>query len=105
MNNSALTQPLAPAPRESPSAPSLSLSVPDPVVTAPCGHVGERRLERTRLWPNEVVMRDLARRNAMKTKARKAQQPSYDPYASIGVDDSGGWVGPLPGDGDDRPAP
>jgi ubiquinone/menaquinone biosynthesis C-methylase UbiE len=32
----------------------------------------------------------------MKTKARKAQQPSYDPYASIGVDDSRGWIGPLP---------
>jgi cyclopropane fatty-acyl-phospholipid synthase-like methyltransferase len=32
----------------------------------------------------------------MKPKARKAQQPSYDPYSSYGVDDSGGWVGPLP---------
>ena len=32
----------------------------------------------------------------MKPKARKAQQPSYDPYSSYGMDDSGGWVGPLP---------
>jgi 2-polyprenyl-3-methyl-5-hydroxy-6-metoxy-1,4-benzoquinol methylase len=42
-------------------------------------------------------MRDPARRNAMQTKARKAQQPAYDPYASYGAhDDSGGWIGPLP---------
>ena len=41
-------------------------------------------------------MRDAARRNIVKVKAKKAQPPSYDPYASIGVDDSGGWVGPLP---------
>jgi 2-polyprenyl-3-methyl-5-hydroxy-6-metoxy-1,4-benzoquinol methylase len=41
-------------------------------------------------------MRDLARRIAMKAKARKAQQPSYDPCACIGADDSGGWIGPLP---------
>jgi SAM-dependent methyltransferase len=34
--------------------------------------------------------------HAIKTKARKAQQPSYDPYSSCGVDDSGGRVGPLP---------
>jgi SAM-dependent methyltransferase len=32
----------------------------------------------------------------MKSKTRKAQQPSYDPYSSYGVDDSRGWVGPLP---------
>ena len=32
----------------------------------------------------------------MKTKARKAQQPPYDRYASYGVDDCRGWVGPLP---------
>jgi cyclopropane fatty-acyl-phospholipid synthase-like methyltransferase len=41
-------------------------------------------------------MSDLARKNAVKAKARKVQQPSYDPYASIGVDDSRGWIGPLP---------
>jgi 2-polyprenyl-3-methyl-5-hydroxy-6-metoxy-1,4-benzoquinol methylase len=52
---------------------------------------------RDRLWPKEVVMRDLARRNAAQTKARKAQRPAYDPYASAGVhEDSGGWIGPLP---------
>jgi cyclopropane fatty-acyl-phospholipid synthase-like methyltransferase len=32
----------------------------------------------------------------MRAKARKARQPSGDPYSSFGVDDSGGWVGPLP---------
>jgi 2-polyprenyl-3-methyl-5-hydroxy-6-metoxy-1,4-benzoquinol methylase len=41
-------------------------------------------------------MRDAARRNARQTKVKKARKPSYDPYASIGVDDSGGWIGPLP---------
>jgi len=35
-------------------------------------------------------MVELARRVALKTKARKAQQPSYDLYASSGIDDSGG---------------
>jgi 2-polyprenyl-3-methyl-5-hydroxy-6-metoxy-1,4-benzoquinol methylase len=54
----------------------------------------ERTPQTTRLWLNEVAMRELAR--SMKTKARKAQRPSHDPYASYGVDDSGGWVGPLP---------
>jgi cyclopropane fatty-acyl-phospholipid synthase-like methyltransferase len=37
-------------------------------------------------------MRELARRIALKTK----RQPPFDPYASIGVDDSVGWIGPLP---------
>jgi len=41
-------------------------------------------------------MVELARRVALKTKTRKAQQPSYDPYASSGIHDSGGSVGPLP---------
>ena len=41
-------------------------------------------------------MRELARRIPLKTKARKAQQPSYDPYSSYGLDDSRGWIGPLP---------
>ena len=41
-------------------------------------------------------MRELAKRIAMKTKTEKAQQPPYDRYASYGVDDSRGWVGPLP---------
>ena len=41
-------------------------------------------------------MRDLTRRVPLKTKARKAQQPSYDPYSSHGLDDSRGWIGPLP---------
>jgi 2-polyprenyl-3-methyl-5-hydroxy-6-metoxy-1,4-benzoquinol methylase len=41
-------------------------------------------------------MRELTRRAAMKTKASKTQRPSYDPYSSYGVDDSRGWVGPLP---------
>ena len=41
-------------------------------------------------------MRELARRTLLKTKARKAQQPSYDPYSSYGLDDSSGWIGPLP---------
>jgi 2-polyprenyl-3-methyl-5-hydroxy-6-metoxy-1,4-benzoquinol methylase len=42
-------------------------------------------------------MRDAARRIAVQTKDRKAQQRVYDPYASYGVhDDSGGWIGPLP---------
>jgi SAM-dependent methyltransferase len=41
-------------------------------------------------------MRELARGIAMKPKAGKAQQPSYDPYSSCGTDDSDGWVGPLP---------
>jgi 2-polyprenyl-3-methyl-5-hydroxy-6-metoxy-1,4-benzoquinol methylase len=41
-------------------------------------------------------MHDPARRNAGQTKVKNARQPSYDPYASIGVDDSGGWIGPLP---------
>jgi SAM-dependent methyltransferase len=41
-------------------------------------------------------MRDAARRIAMKTKARMAQQPFYDPYSSYRADDSRGWVGPLP---------
>jgi 2-polyprenyl-3-methyl-5-hydroxy-6-metoxy-1,4-benzoquinol methylase len=45
---------------------------------------------------NEVAMRELARRTLLKTKARKAQQPSYDPYSSYGLDDSSGWIGPLP---------
>ena len=40
-------------------------------------------------------MRELARRIPLKTKARKAQQPSY-PYSSYGLDDSRGWIGPLP---------
>ena len=40
-------------------------------------------------------MRKLARRIAMKTKARKAQPP-YDPYSSYRGDDSARWVGPLP---------
>ena len=44
----------------------------------------------------EVAMREPVRRNAMKTKARGERQPPYDPYASYGVDDSRGWVGPLP---------
>src|SRR5437588_8948831 len=34
--------------------------------------------------------------HAIKTKDRKAQQPSYDPYSSYGLDDSRGWIGPLP---------
>jgi ubiquinone/menaquinone biosynthesis C-methylase UbiE len=38
-------------------------------------------------------MRELARRNVVKSKAK---QPPYDPYASYGVDDSRGWIGPLP---------
>ena len=41
-------------------------------------------------------MHEVAKGIAMKTKARKAQQPPYDRYASYGVDDSRGWVGPLP---------
>lgn len=41
-------------------------------------------------------MRDLTTRNAINTKARKAPRPSYDPYASIGVEDTRGWIGPLP---------
>jgi 2-polyprenyl-3-methyl-5-hydroxy-6-metoxy-1,4-benzoquinol methylase len=41
-------------------------------------------------------MRELARRTAMKTRTRKAPQPPYDPYSSSVVDDSSGWVGPLP---------
>lgn len=41
-------------------------------------------------------MRELARRIVVKTKVRKARQPSYDPYAFCGVDDSRGWIGPLP---------
>ena len=42
-------------------------------------------------------MRELAtRRIPLKTKARKAQQPSHDPYSSYGLDDSRGWIGPLP---------
>jgi cyclopropane fatty-acyl-phospholipid synthase-like methyltransferase len=32
----------------------------------------------------------------MKAKARKTQRPPFDRYASYGVDDSRGWVGPLP---------
>lgn len=40
-------------------------------------------------------MRKLARRTAMKTRIRKAQPP-HDPYSSSVVDDSSGWVGPLP---------
>ena len=41
-------------------------------------------------------MVELARRVALKAKARTARQPSYDPYASSGIDDTGGWIGPLP---------
>jgi 2-polyprenyl-3-methyl-5-hydroxy-6-metoxy-1,4-benzoquinol methylase len=41
-------------------------------------------------------MRELAKRLAMKAMAGKAQQPPFDRYASYGVDDSRGWVGPLP---------
>ena len=41
-------------------------------------------------------MRELARRIPLKTKAGKAQQPSYDPYSSYGLDDSRGWIGPPP---------
>ena len=41
-------------------------------------------------------MRKLVRRIARKTKARTAQQPSYDPYSTCGVDGSGGWAGLLP---------
>jgi 2-polyprenyl-3-methyl-5-hydroxy-6-metoxy-1,4-benzoquinol methylase len=55
-----------------------------------------RTAQMTRSWPNELAMRRSARRAALKTKIRKAQQPSYDPYASCGIDDSGGWIGPLP---------
>ena len=39
-------------------------------------------------------MRNWARRIAMKVKTRK--QPSFDPYSTCGVDDSGGWAGLLP---------
>src|SRR5437763_15778109 len=41
-------------------------------------------------------MRKLARGIAIKTKARKAQQPSYDLYSTYGVDHSGGWAELLP---------
>jgi tRNA A58 N-methylase Trm61 len=37
----------------------------------------------------EAAMRELARRT-------KAQRPEYDPYSSHVVDDSPGWIGPLP---------
>jgi cyclopropane fatty-acyl-phospholipid synthase-like methyltransferase len=30
------------------------------------------------------------------SKLKKARRPSYDPYSSYVVDDSAGWVGPLP---------
>ena len=41
-------------------------------------------------------MRELAKRIAMETKARMAQQLPHDRYASYGVDDSRGWLEPLP---------
>jgi 2-polyprenyl-3-methyl-5-hydroxy-6-metoxy-1,4-benzoquinol methylase len=41
-------------------------------------------------------MREVATRTAVKTNAREAQQPPYDPYASFGLDDSREWIGPLP---------
>ena len=41
-------------------------------------------------------MRELARRTPLKTKPTKAQRPEYDPYSSHVVDDSPGWIGPLP---------
>jgi 2-polyprenyl-3-methyl-5-hydroxy-6-metoxy-1,4-benzoquinol methylase len=49
------------------------------------------------VWPAahllEMAMRKLARRVAQKTKARKAH---YDPYASSGIANARGWIGPPP---------
>jgi 2-polyprenyl-3-methyl-5-hydroxy-6-metoxy-1,4-benzoquinol methylase len=44
----------------------------------------------------EAAMRELGRRTPLKTRATKARRPEYDPYSSHVVDDSPGWVGPLP---------